>query len=76
MRIEDEIRLRHMLDAAREAASFANGKNRDSLDTDRMFVLATVKELEIMGEAAIKVSEDTRSLHPGRGGQTNRGCEP
>ena len=38
----DAIRLRHMLDAAREAISFAAGKNRGDLDSDRIRVLALV----------------------------------
>ena len=31
----DEIRLRHMLDAAREAVSFTRGRARADLETDR-----------------------------------------
>lgn len=34
MRREDEVRLRHMLDAAREAASFVKGRKRSDLDAD------------------------------------------
>ena len=49
---EDEIRLRHMADAAREAASFAADRARGDLDTDRQLVMALVKEIEIVGEAA------------------------
>jgi len=47
----DEIRLRHMLDAAREAVAFAHGRVRD-LETDRQLVLSLVKDIEIVGEAA------------------------
>ena len=54
---EDEIRLRHMVDAAREAASFAAGRTRGDLDADRQLVMALVKEIEIVGEAAARVSE-------------------
>jgi uncharacterized protein with HEPN domain len=50
-----------MLDAANEALEFIHGKNRSDLDTDRMLVLSLVKELEIIGEAANKVSAETRS---------------
>ena len=62
---EDEIRLRHMVDAAREAASFAVGRTRGDLDADRQLVLALVKEIEIVGEAAARVSEATRAHLPG-----------
>ncbi len=57
---DDGIRLRHMVDAAREASSFAAGRTRGDLDTDRQLVMALVKEIEIVGEAAARVSEATR----------------
>lgn len=50
-----------MLDAAREAAQFVAGRERAELDRDRMFALALVKEIEIIGEAAAKVSDETRA---------------
>ena len=43
MRRDDEVRLRHMLDAAREALSFARGRTRADLNSDRMLVLSLVK---------------------------------
>ena len=53
---EDSIRLNHMRDATREALSFIAGKTRDDLDIDRQLVLALVKSIEIIGEAAAKTS--------------------
>ncbi len=64
MRMDDEIRLRHMLDAASEALSFAEGRTRGDLDTDRQLVLALVKDIEIVGEAANQVTEPTRQRLP------------
>jgi len=61
---DDAIRLRHMLDAAREALSFTRGRSRVDLDADRQLVLALVKEVEIIGEAAFRLSDDTRKSHP------------
>ena len=61
---DDEIRLRHMLDAAREALSFARGRTRGELDNDRQLGLALVKAIEIVGEAAAQVSEPTRRRLP------------
>ena len=58
MRNDDAIRLRHMLDAARDALSFAEGRSREDLDRDRQFVLAVVKCIEILGEAAARVSSE------------------
>ena len=46
-----------------EALDFVRGKRRVDLDTNRMLVLCLVKELEIIGEAAGRVSNDVRSQH-------------
>lgn len=48
MRKDDLIRLRHMLDAAREANAFCQHKTRSSLDTDRKLVPALVKCLRLL----------------------------
>ncbi len=61
MQSDDHIRLRHMLDAAREATMFVAGRDRDELDTNRMLLLALVKSIEILGEAGSKVSEETQT---------------
>ena len=61
MRRDDRIRLQHMLDAANEALTFVRGRIRADLDNDRMLVLSLVRELEIIGEAASKVSVETQS---------------
>jgi len=57
---DDAVRLRQMLDAARQATKFAEGRERADLDSDLMFALATVRLLEIVGEAAKHVSEEFR----------------
>jgi uncharacterized protein with HEPN domain len=50
-----------MLDAVNEALSFIQGKIRPDLDQERMLVLSLIRELEIIGEAASKISPETRS---------------
>lgn len=56
----DRIRLQHMLDASREAISYAQGRTRDDLAVDSMLARALVKCIEIVGEAALRVSQETR----------------
>jgi uncharacterized protein with HEPN domain len=60
----DNIRLRHMLDAAKEALSFASDKSRAELEDNRMLVLSLVKSTEIIGEAASRVSLESRASYP------------
>ena len=64
MQKNDIVRLRHMLDAAKEAKSFAQTKTRRSLATDRQLVLALVKSIEIIGEAAAKITKKCREGLP------------
>jgi uncharacterized protein with HEPN domain len=56
----DLVRLRHMLDACREALSFVRNRKQGDLATDRMLLLSPVKEIEIVGEAAAQVSDACR----------------
>ncbi len=63
MQLDDDTRLHHMLDAAREAVSFVRGKTRQDLGENRQLALSLVKCIEIIGEAASKVSEEARNAN-------------
>jgi uncharacterized protein with HEPN domain len=60
----DKIRLRHMLDAAREAQLFTQGKTRESLDTDVMLLRAVSMSVGIIGEAASRITQEFRDDTP------------
>jgi uncharacterized protein with HEPN domain len=60
----DLVRLRHILDAAREAIDSCHGRARDDLDTNRMLSLSLIRLLEIIGEAARDVSAASRAGLP------------
>ena len=64
MQKDDVVRLRHMLDAAKEAKSFAQDETRGSLETDRKLMLALVKSIEIIGEAANNVTKKCHEDFP------------
>jgi uncharacterized protein with HEPN domain len=49
-----------MLEAAQEAVSFAENKTRADLNIDRKLVLALIKDIEIIGEAAANVTAERR----------------
>ena len=61
---EDRIRLQHMLESANDAVSFAANRTRQDLDSDRQLVMAVVKCVEIIGEAASKISSETQAETP------------
>lgn len=58
---EDDIRIRHILDAAATASRFVEGRSRQDLEADEMLTLALTKLVEIIGEAAKQVTPETRS---------------
>jgi uncharacterized protein with HEPN domain len=61
---EPSVLLRHMLDHAREAYALVQSKCREDLDADRLLNLALVRPLEIVGEAASRVSPEERAHNP------------
>ena len=62
MRPEDQVRIKHMVEAAADAASFIAGRARADLDNDRMLLFALIRCIEIIGEAARQVTDETRNL--------------
>ncbi len=64
MKLDDATRIRHMIEAAETAQTFVAGRQRADLDTDRMLMFALVRAVEIIGEAASKVSLDSRQATP------------
>lgn len=64
MRADDSIRISHMQEAAEKAVGFSAGKTRADLDDKEMLVLSLVKCVEIIGEAANKVSDETQREIP------------
>lgn len=52
-----------MLEAAEEIRSFTSGKRREDFNQDRMLSLSIVRLLEIIGEAANKVSHEIRTKY-------------
>ena len=61
---DDKVSLRHMLDHAQEVLKMTRGKQRQDLKQDRMLELALVRLIEIICEAAGRVSPKVRRNIP------------
>jgi uncharacterized protein with HEPN domain len=59
----DTIRLRHMLDNAREAVKLIAGKDKSVLLSDRVLELALIRLVEVVGEASAKVSSAAQAKY-------------
>ena len=60
----DEILLLDMLLAGREAVEFLRRSSLEEFEGDRMRQLAVVKSIEVIGEAASRISDSFRDAHP------------
>lgn len=64
MQPEDRAFIADMLDEADAIAGFVSGRSRRDLEEDRMLYYAVLRAIEVMGEAASRVSEGTRAESP------------
>lgn len=60
----DPAILRDMLDAAEAVIRYIAGKDRASFDIDRMLRDAVERRIEIIGEAARRISDPFQKSHP------------
>ncbi len=61
---DDVIRIRHMVEAIDLASTFVEGRGPDELKSNAMLRLALTRAVEIVGEAAARVSAEGRSSAP------------
>ncbi|MDI6686786.1 MAG: DUF86 domain-containing protein [Desulfobacterales bacterium] len=64
MQSKDRIRVRHILDEAAEACKYAEGISFDEFVEDGKTVRAVIRSIEVIGEAASKISIEFRREHP------------
>ncbi|MFA5205338.1 MAG: HepT-like ribonuclease domain-containing protein [Lentisphaeria bacterium] len=63
-RHNDGITLQQMRDHVVEAVALAKGRTCADVETDRVFFLALLKLVEIVGEAATRISDPMQAAHP------------
>ena len=56
----DKVRLQHIFDAILEIESYFSGKSYSDFMDSSMMRFASIKQLEIIGEASNHISDDTR----------------
>lgn len=60
---DDQVLLKDMADHARRAIEACRSRSRADLDTDLVLAAALERFIEIIGEAASRVSAPTRDAH-------------
>lgn len=64
MQSENRIRMQHILDEANEACKYVKGISFDEFVEDGKTVRAVIRSIEVIGEAASKISMKFRKEHP------------
>jgi len=64
MKPTDRVRLHHIVDALTAMIRFTEGRRREDLDKDEMLTFALVYAVQIVGEAANRVSVEFRDQYP------------
>ncbi len=64
MQSKDIIRVRHIIDEAGEACKYVEGISFDEFVEDGKTVRAVMRSIEVIGEAASKISIEFRKEHP------------
>lgn len=64
MQPDDRVRILHMIEMTETALGFIIDRQRTDLDTNPMLLFALVRAIEVIGEAAGRVSAETRALAP------------
>ncbi len=63
MRVEDKIRIMHMIESAQSAQEFLADKTYQDLQKDKQVAFAVIRALEILGEAASQVTQELRERY-------------
>ena len=63
MKAEDRIRIQHIVDAGEEALSFLENVEFEKFSHNRMLILSVIKDTEITGEAASKITTETKTKY-------------
>jgi len=61
---DDSIYIDHILNSINRILDYISGKDRQAFEADMLTQDAVVRQLEIIGEATKRVSNELRSKHP------------
>jgi len=63
-KLSDKVRLQHILDAINEIENYVKNISINEFSKSSEKKFASVKQLEIIGEAANRINKETKSNHP------------
>ncbi len=64
MKRDDSVFLHHVIDASERIFEYLEGVSRTQFEANHLLQDGVIRQLEIIGEAAKRVSKDLRSVYP------------
>lgn len=61
---DDRVYLQHILDAADAVEGYLQGVDEATFQKTQLLQDGVIRQIQVIGEAAKRVSKDTRSRHP------------
>jgi len=61
----DDVYINHILEAASELSDFIKGMDKNSFMNNKMARAAAVRQIQIVGEATKKLSDEAKAKYPG-----------
>lgn len=61
--VRDPIRIQHILESSSNILKFMENKTVDDLQNDKLLFYGVVKNIEIIGEAAYKLTNEFKEKH-------------
>jgi uncharacterized protein with HEPN domain len=61
----DDVYISHILEASQELSEFIKGIDKKNFLASKVIRAATVRQIQIVGEAAKKLSDKTKNEYPG-----------
>src|SRR5258708_2093798 len=62
--LSDKLRIQHILDAISEVEAYVRGVTEDQFIQNSEKRFATIKQIEIIGEACNKITDEIKLAHP------------
>lgn len=62
--LSDKLRVQHIMDALSEVENYIAGVTEDAFIENSEKRFATIKQIEIVGEACTKITTELRNAHP------------
>jgi len=75
MKLDESVYMRHIIDAIARIEEYLHGVDEETFRRNHLIQDGVIRQVEIIGEAAKRLSPELRSKYPHIPGRISQGCE-